>query len=56
MPKHERDRTDEMDDLKPGSPPRHATQPPGSNASTRSAETLTDPATGAPNPKRGAKS
>jgi hypothetical protein len=49
----ERDRTDEQDDVRPGSPPRHATQPKGSESSTRSKHTLTDPGTGAPNPKRG---
>ena len=48
----QRDRTDENDDLKPGRPPRHATQPAGSAKSTRSPDTLTDPGTGAPNPKR----
>ena len=38
------------DDLKPGSPPRPATEPAGSEGSSRSDKTMTDPATGAPNP------
>lgn len=32
----------------PGKPPRPATEPPGSEWSTKSEETLTDPATGEP--------
>lgn len=32
----------------PGKPPRPATEPPGSEWSTKSAETATDPATGEP--------
>lgn len=36
------------EDMKPGSPPRPATEPPGGGDSTRNAKTLTDPATGAP--------
>lgn len=33
-----------------GKPPRPATEPPGSEDSTRSPETLTDPGSGEPNP------
>ena len=36
------------DDLKPGSPPRPATEPAGSKGSSRSDKTATDPATGEP--------
>ena len=39
------------DDQKPGSPPRPATEPAGSEGSSRSDKTLTDPATGEPNPQ-----
>ena len=39
------------DDQKPGSPPRPATEPAGSEGSSRSTKTLTDPATGEPNPQ-----
>ncbi len=49
----ERGRTDENEDLRPGSPPRHATQPKGSGDSNVSSKTRTDPNTGEPNPKRG---
>jgi len=55
MASPQRDRTDETDDLKPGRPPRSATQPAGSESSTRSPDTRTDPSTGAPNPKFGDK-
>jgi hypothetical protein len=37
------------DDQKPGSPPRSATEPVGSEGRAGSAKTMTDPATGAPN-------
>ena len=40
----------ENENLKPNSPPRPATEPHGSKDSSRSDETLTDPATGQPNP------
>jgi hypothetical protein len=36
------------DDQKPGTPPRPATEPGGAQGSSRSAKTLTDPATGEP--------
>lgn len=35
-----------------GKPPRAATEPPGSEWSTRSDQTLTDPSSGEPNPRR----
>ncbi|MBB3893631.1 hypothetical protein GGQ61_004379 [Phenylobacterium haematophilum] len=38
------------EDLKPGSPPRPATEPEGAEGSARNAKTLTDPATGQPLP------
>jgi hypothetical protein len=40
------------EDMKPGSPPRPATEPAGSKGSSRNPKTLTDPATG--EPQRGA--
>lgn len=40
------------EDMKPGSPPRPATEPHGSEGSARNAKTQTDPATG--KPQRGA--
>ncbi len=36
------------DDQKPGSPPRPATEPAGSQGSSQTPKTATDPATGAP--------
>jgi hypothetical protein len=36
------------EDLKPGSPPRPATEPAGSTGSSDTDKTRTDPATGAP--------
>jgi hypothetical protein len=36
--------------MKPGEPPRTAYEPEGAEASTRNTKTLTDPATGEPNP------
>ena len=38
------------DDLKPGSPPRPASEPAGAKGSSRSDKTATDPATGEPQP------
>lgn len=38
------------EDQKPGRPPRPATEPAGSKGSSRTAKTMTDPATGAPTP------
>jgi hypothetical protein len=37
------------EDLEPGSPPRHATHPKGSEQSMKTDKTKTDPATGKPN-------
>lgn len=42
---HEEQRTP----ARPGEPPRPAQEPPGSEGSSNSGETATDPATGAPN-------
>ena len=36
------------EDMKPGSPPRPATEPAGAKGSSRNAKTATDPATGEP--------
>ena len=36
------------DDQKPGRPPRSATEPAGSQGSSRTAKTMTDPQSGAP--------
>jgi len=36
------------EDLKPGTPPRPASEPKGSEGSARSSKTATDPATGEP--------
>jgi hypothetical protein len=38
----------ENENLKPGRPPRPATEPHGSEHSTKTPKTQTDPATGAP--------
>ena len=38
----------EGEDMKPGDPPRPATEPKGAGGSSGSDKTLTDPATGAP--------
>lgn len=38
------------EDQKPGRPPRPATEPAGSQGSSRNTKTATDPATGEPNP------
>jgi hypothetical protein len=40
--------TRENANLKPGSPPRPATEPVGSEGSSRTTKTATDPATGVP--------
>jgi len=42
-------RETENENLKPGSPPRPASEPHGSEASGKTDKTLTDPATGEPN-------
>lgn len=36
------------EDLKPGAPPRPATEPSGAEGSQRTSKTMTDPATGEP--------
>lgn len=36
------------EDMKPGAPPRPATEPTGSEGSERNTKTMTDPATGEP--------
>jgi hypothetical protein len=38
--------------MKPGRPPRPATEPAGAESSSRTAKTMTDPATGAPNRRK----
>jgi hypothetical protein len=38
----------ENDNLRPGRPPRPATEPPGAEDSTRNSKTLTDPGSGEP--------
>lgn len=42
-------RETENENLKPGSPPRPASEPKGSEGSSQTDKTLTDPATGEPN-------
>src|SRR5205085_4236498 len=44
----DRPRYNRDEDLKPGRPPRPATEPPGAKESSRSAKTLTDPGSGEP--------
>jgi hypothetical protein len=51
MPR-QRDDWNRDDEQKPGVPPRSAYEPKGSKGSSRSAKTMTDPATGAPDAKR----
>jgi hypothetical protein len=50
MPHNDR-RYNRDDDQKAGSPPRPATEPKGSEGSSCSDKTLSDPATGVPNAK-----
>lgn len=38
------------EDMKPGSPPHPATEPPGAEDSSRNTKTLTNPSTGEPEP------
>jgi hypothetical protein len=45
-------RTRENDNLRPGDPPRPATEPTGKANSTRNADTLTDPGSGEPSRRR----
>ena len=42
-------RETENENLKPGSPPRPASEPSGSEGSSETDKTMTDPATGTPN-------
>lgn len=48
MTGEERERWNRDDEQKPGSPPRTAYEPKGSEGSTRTPKTLTDPASGEP--------
>ena len=48
MPRQQSDDRNRDHDLKPGRPPRPATEPAGASWSTRTPKTLTDPATGEP--------
>jgi hypothetical protein len=51
MPARDNDLAKNRDDeLKPGAPPRHASDSNPSSRSTRNPKTATDPATGAPQP------
>jgi hypothetical protein len=52
MPHREGEHWNRDDEQKPGAPPRTAYEPKGSEGSTRTDKTLTDPASGAPNTKR----
>jgi hypothetical protein len=49
---HEREHWNRDDEQKPGAPPRTAYEPRGSEGSTRTNKTLTDPASGAPTTRR----
>jgi hypothetical protein len=42
----------ENENLRPGSPPRPATEPPGAKGSSKSSKTMTDPGSGEPNRHR----
>ena len=48
MPERDKQQWNRDDAQKPGSPPRPATEPKGSKGSSKSAKTMTDPATGEP--------
>jgi hypothetical protein len=48
MPDESRPRYNRDEDQRPGRPPRPATEPPGSEGSSRSSKTMTDPASGEP--------
>ncbi len=47
---HETETEDQRTPVREGAPPRPATEPTGSEGSSTSGETATDPATGKPNP------
>ena len=49
-PRHADAARNRDEDMKPGRPPRPATEPAGSEGSARNTKTLTDPATGEPQP------
>ena len=50
MPQERPDnRETENEMVKPGKPPRPATEPAGSKGSSKTGKTMTDPATGEPN-------
>lgn len=51
MPR-ERERWNRDEEQKPGAPPRTAYEPKGSEGSSRSPKTMTDPASGAPDTER----
>ena len=48
MPRTERTEWNRDDEQKPGVPPRTATEPKGSEGSSKTDKTLTDPASGEP--------
>ena len=48
MPDRHAENLNRDEDQKPGEPPRPASEPKGSEGSSRNAKTMTDPATGAP--------
>jgi hypothetical protein len=50
LDKGEHSHATENANLKPGQPPRPATEPHGAKGTSESDKTLTDPATGAPRP------
>ena len=49
-PNRETEHEDQRNPARDGQPPRPATEPRGSEGSSNSGETATDPATGKPNP------
>ena len=51
-PQRPKNREVEYEDQRPGSPPRPATEPKGSEGSSNSPKTATDPATGQAKPER----
>jgi len=51
MPDSHSDDRNRDDQLKPGGPPRPASEPPGSAASTRTSKTMTDPGSGESRPR-----
>ena len=51
-PRRPDDARNRDEDMKPGRPPRPAPDPAGAESSSRTAKTMTDPATGAPNRRK----